>query len=96
LQRYIPHFPAAGEILVLDRSWYNRAGVEYVMEGCRWLGLVPDAARNAAGSGRISADTSRVSAWVIPTDEERMVAQHTCALLGLTRDKQDGKAKART
>ena len=31
LQRYIEHFPAAGEIIVFDRSWYNRAGVEYVM-----------------------------------------------------------------
>ncbi|MGA3190814.1 MAG: polyphosphate kinase 2, partial [Bryobacteraceae bacterium] len=31
LQRYIPHFPAAGEIVIFDRSWYNRAGVEYVM-----------------------------------------------------------------
>src|SRR5688572_28987238 len=30
-QRYIPHFPAAGEIVIFDRSWYNRAGVEYVM-----------------------------------------------------------------
>jgi polyphosphate kinase 2 len=33
-QRYIPHFPAAGEIVIFDRSWYNRAGVEYVMEFC--------------------------------------------------------------
>ena len=31
LQRYIQHFPAAGEVLIFDRSWYNRAGVEYVM-----------------------------------------------------------------
>src|SRR5690242_9043216 len=31
LQRYIAHFPAAGEIIIFDRSWYNRAGVEYVM-----------------------------------------------------------------
>src|SRR6478609_3229183 len=30
-QRYIEQFPAAGEILIFDRSWYNRAGVEYVM-----------------------------------------------------------------
>ena len=30
-QRYIQHFPAAGEIVIFDRSWYNRAGVEYVM-----------------------------------------------------------------
>src|SRR5690348_17894523 len=34
LQRYVAHFPAAGEILILDRSWYNRAGVEYVMGFC--------------------------------------------------------------
>src|SRR5262249_31926232 len=33
-QRYIPHFPARGEIVIFDRSWYNRAGVEYVMEFC--------------------------------------------------------------
>ncbi|HKQ45551.1 MAG TPA: polyphosphate kinase 2 [Rhizomicrobium sp.] len=47
IQRYIPHFPAAGEILVLDRSWYNRAGVEFVMKYCteaehrRFLELCP-------------------------------------------------------
>src|SRR5277367_3115854 len=34
MQRYIPHFPAAGEILIFDRSWYNRAGVEHVMGFC--------------------------------------------------------------
>ena len=33
-QRYVEHFPAAGEIVVFDRSWYNRAGVERVMEFC--------------------------------------------------------------
>jgi polyphosphate kinase len=33
-QRYIPHFPAAGEVVIFDRSWYNRAGVEYVMGFC--------------------------------------------------------------
>ena len=31
MQRYVAHFPAAGEIVIFDRSWYNRAGVEYVM-----------------------------------------------------------------
>jgi len=47
MQRYIAHFPAAGEILVFDRSWYNRAGVEYVMKFCskeqhrRFLKLCP-------------------------------------------------------
>ncbi len=34
MQRYMPHFPAAGEIMLFDRSWYNRAGVEHVMGFC--------------------------------------------------------------
>ena len=34
IQRYIPHLPAAGEIVIFDRSWYNRAGVERVMGFC--------------------------------------------------------------
>jgi polyphosphate kinase 2 len=34
MQRYMQHFPGAGEIVVFDRSWYNRAGVEYVMGFC--------------------------------------------------------------
>jgi polyphosphate kinase len=34
MQRYVAHFPAAGEIVIFDRSWYNRAGVEYVMGFC--------------------------------------------------------------
>jgi polyphosphate kinase 2 len=33
-QRYMAHFPAAGEIVIFDRSWYNRAGIEYVMGFC--------------------------------------------------------------
>jgi acetate kinase len=53
-----------------------------VVEGCHWLGLRLDNALNARGTGRISADGSRVSAWVVPTDEERMMAQHTLTLLG--------------
>jgi polyphosphate kinase 2 len=35
IQRYIERFPAAGEVVIFDRSWYNRAGVEYVMGFCR-------------------------------------------------------------
>ena len=47
MQRYLSHFPAAGEIVIFDRSWYNRAGVEYVMGFCskeehrRFLELCP-------------------------------------------------------
>jgi polyphosphate kinase 2 len=48
IQRYFQHFPAAGEIVIFDRSWYNRAGVEYVMGFCtkeehrRFLKLCPE------------------------------------------------------
>ena len=47
-QRYMQHFPAAGEIVIFDRSWYNRAGVEHVMGFCtqdqynRFLELCPE------------------------------------------------------
>src|SRR4051794_39979444 len=34
IQRYMQHFPAAGEVVIFDRSWYNRAGVEHVMGFC--------------------------------------------------------------
>src|SRR3954468_4105809 len=34
MQRYLQHFPASGEIVIFDRSWYNRAGVEHVMGFC--------------------------------------------------------------
>jgi acetate kinase len=54
-----------------------------VMRGCAWLGVVPDDGRNAAGQGRISADGSRIAVWVIPTDEERMIARHTRSVLEL-------------
>jgi len=52
-----------------------------VMDGCAWLGLEPEPARNEAGTGRISAKGSRVSAWIVPTDEERMIARHTMDVL---------------
>src|SRR3989440_13081954 len=48
VQRYLPYFPAAGEIVIFDRSWYNRAGVERVMGFCteeqhrRFLKLCPE------------------------------------------------------
>ena len=52
-----------------------------VAAGCGWLGLALDDARNRRGAGRISRDDSRISAWVIPTDEERMIARYTAALV---------------
>jgi polyphosphate kinase 2 len=56
-QRYIEHFPAAGEIVIFDRSWYNRAGVERVMGFCtdeeyeRFLQLCPAWERDIVNSG---------------------------------------------
>jgi acetate kinase len=54
-----------------------------IAAGCRWLGLELDDERNARGAGRISTDTSKVSAWIIPTDEERMIARHTAQVLAM-------------
>jgi polyphosphate kinase 2 len=48
MQRFVQHFPAAGEVVIFDRSWYNRAGVEYVMGFCsraehrRFLKVCPE------------------------------------------------------
>jgi polyphosphate kinase len=58
-QRYMPHFPAAGEIVIFDRSWYNRAGVEHVMGFCteqqyrQFLKLCPTVERYIADAGII-------------------------------------------
>ena len=59
IQRYMQHFPAAGEIVIFDRSWYNRAGVEYVMGFCtpaehkRFLSLCPQMERHIIDGGII-------------------------------------------
>ncbi|HEY6009311.1 MAG TPA: polyphosphate kinase 2 [Geobacteraceae bacterium] len=58
-QRYVPHFPAAGEVVIFDRSWYNRAGVERVMGFCteeqarKFLQMVPLVERAMVESGII-------------------------------------------
>ena len=57
VQRYMSHFPAAGEVVIFDRSWYNRAGVERVMGFCteeqtkRFLELAPLFEKNMVESG---------------------------------------------
>jgi polyphosphate kinase 2 len=59
LQRYMQHFPAGGEIVIFDRSWYNRAGVEYVMGFCneeeheRFLELCPEVEKYIVDGGII-------------------------------------------
>ena len=51
-QRYAPYLPAAQELVLFNRSWYNRAGVEHVMEFCTLCRLVPDCGAGRAGSDR--------------------------------------------
>jgi polyphosphate kinase 2 len=57
IQRYLPHFPAAGEVVIFDRSWYNRAGVERVMGFCtpdeteQFLAVVPEFEKLMVNSG---------------------------------------------
>src|ERR1700746_77459 len=59
LQRYMQHFPAGGEVVIFDRSWYNRAGVEYVMGFCtadehkRFLSLCPQVEKYIVDGGII-------------------------------------------
>jgi polyphosphate kinase 2 len=59
IQRYLPHLPAGGEVVIFDRSWYNRAGVERVMGFCtedqakRFLDVVPNVEKAIIDSGVI-------------------------------------------
>jgi polyphosphate kinase len=59
LQRYMQHFPSGGEVVIFDRSWYNRAGVEYVMGFCtpkeheRFLSLCPQIEKYTIDAGII-------------------------------------------
>jgi acetate kinase len=55
-----------------------------ICEASAWLGVKVDAAANTKHGPKISAADSRVSVWVVPTNEELMIARHTGRLLGLT------------
>jgi acetate kinase len=52
-----------------------------VVEGSFWTGAIVDLERNQRSEGLISADNSSVAVWVIPTDEERLIARHTAGML---------------
>ena len=58
---------------------------ERVCRDALWLGIEPDPAANLAGGPRISTAASRVSAWVMPTNEELMIARHTLSLIAASR-----------
>jgi len=72
MQRYMAHFPAAGEVVIFDRSWYNRAGVEYVMGFCtpeqhrRFLQLCPELERYIVEGGILL-----IKFWLEVSDKEQ-------------------------
>src|SRR6185295_12579626 len=72
IQRYISHLPAAGEIVIFDRSWYNRAGVERVMGFCsdaqveRFLQMAPAVEKAIVESGVIL-----LKYWLEVSEEEQ-------------------------
>lgn len=72
IQRYLPHLPAAGEVVIFDRSWYNRAGVERVMGFCteqqaeRFLAMAPAVEKAIVESGVIL-----VKYWLEVSEEEQ-------------------------
>jgi polyphosphate kinase 2 len=72
MQRYVEHFPAGGEVVIFDRSWYNRAGVEYVMGFCspeehqRFLELCPIVEKFLVDGG-----TRLIKIWLEVGQEEQ-------------------------
>jgi polyphosphate kinase len=72
VQRYVPHFPAAGEIVIFDRSWYNRAGVERVMGFCteeqaKWfLQMAPPMEKAMVDTGMVL-----LKYWLEVSEEEQ-------------------------
>ena len=72
MQRYVEHFPAGGEMVIFDRSWYNRAGVERVMGFCNdteyeeFFRTVPDFEKMLARSG-----IQLIKYWFSITDDEQ-------------------------
>jgi len=72
MQRYIAHMPAAGEMVIFDRSWYNRAGVEYVMGFCskhqhqRFLELCP-----VVEKFMIEGGIQIIKVWLEVSDDEQ-------------------------
>ncbi len=72
IQRYMQHFPAAGEVVIFDRSWYNRAGVEHVMGFCTddqyesFLELCPIVEKFIVNAGIIL-----IKVWLEVSDKEQ-------------------------
>jgi acetate kinase len=69
--------------------WYRTSSISAALIACSricarcaWLGIILDERANGAAAPRITAQASRVRVYVIPTDEERMIAEHTVKHIG--------------
>ncbi len=73
IQRYLPHLPAGGEIVIFDRSWYNRAGVERVMGFCTGAGTPLPGCRSRCGEGDhgVGRHSAQVPARSEPDEQTR-------------------------
>jgi polyphosphate kinase 2 (PPK2 family) len=85
VQRYLQYFPAAGEIVIFDRSWYNRAGVELVMGFCtkeqhrRFLELCPVFEQySRARDQMLQATDSDTAPWHIVKSDDKKRARLNC------------------
>ena len=84
IQRYLPHLPAAGEVVIFDRSWYNRAGVERVMGFCteeqthNFLRALP-----GVGQAIVDSGVSGASSWmrVSPPPTASIASRTPCSSL---------------
>ena len=71
MQRYVPHLPAAGEVVIFDRSWYNRAGVELVMGFCTQEES-PDSSSSFLSSSRpVDSGVILLKYWLEVSQEEQ-------------------------
>jgi len=82
--RFLDEFERVAEVLV-EHPGIGTGGIRArVCRAAVWLGIELDQSANAGGGPRISRASSRASAWVLPTNEELMIALHTRAALAVT------------
>jgi polyphosphate kinase len=82
MQRYLQYFPAAGEAVIFDRSWYNRAGVEYVMGFCsskqheRFLKVCPQVEKFMVEGG-----VTLIKIWMEVSNDEQSAASRRASTI---------------
>ena len=82
----------AGVSSYRETPWYAGIGEHSpvirarILQACAWLGVSLDTVANERGDSCISSTGSKVSAWVVPTNEELMIARHTLALINSRKD----------